>query len=80
MNRSEDILRRKFHGFSDEQWEELKTQFPYVEMPFAMREIAWQAWEELRRQIEEQEYEGVPKYDEYKEKELFELWFNKQIS
>lgn len=33
MNK-EEIIRRHFHGFSDEQWNELKNQFPFSEIPF----------------------------------------------
>ena len=35
----EDVIRRKFHGFSDEQWEELKDIFPYNEIPAIIDEI-----------------------------------------
>lgn len=33
MNKK-DIIRRHFHGFSDEQWKEIKKEFPYSEIPF----------------------------------------------
>lgn len=33
-----EIIRRKFHGFSDEQWENLKDTFPYSEIPFIVKE------------------------------------------
>ena len=31
------IIREKFHGFSDEQWDELKNTFPYSEIPFIVK-------------------------------------------
>ena len=31
------IIRASFHGFSDEQWQELKNTFPYSEIPFIVK-------------------------------------------
>lgn len=40
------VIRNHFHGFSDEQWEELKTTFPYAEIPFIVRDILTKGKEE----------------------------------
>jgi hypothetical protein len=32
--KKEELIRRHFHGISDEQWNDLKNQFPYSEIPF----------------------------------------------
>lgn len=48
MKSKEEILKEKFHGFSSEQWEELKNRFPYSEIPFAMDTYA----DELRKENE----------------------------
>jgi len=44
--KTEQILRAKYHGLSNWQWEELKDQFPYSEMPSAMQtcSIAFGEW------------------------------------
>jgi hypothetical protein len=39
MNK-EQIIRRHFHGFSDEQWDELKNRFPYCEIPAIIDDYA----------------------------------------
>lgn len=36
----ETLIRKHFHGLADWQWEELKDQFPYSEIPFIMEEYA----------------------------------------
>lgn len=55
MNK-EEIIRRHFHGFSDEQWNELKNQFPYSEIPFIIDHILK---EQKLTDEEKQEVEGL---------------------
>lgn len=39
MNK-EKIIRKKFHCFSDEQWQIIKKEFPYNEIPYILNEYA----------------------------------------
>ena len=36
----EEIILKHFHGFTKEQWAELKDRFPYCEIPAIMEEYA----------------------------------------
>ena len=33
------IISKKFHGFSSEQWEDLKNQFPYNEIQYIVKNV-----------------------------------------
>jgi len=39
MNKIDSIIRSHFHGFSDSQFNELKKEFPFSEIPFIIREV-----------------------------------------
>lgn len=43
---AEEVIRRHFHGFSDEQWEYLKNEFPYCEIPYILNDFARQSLRE----------------------------------
>ena len=38
-NQYDDIMRKHFHGFSDEQWNEEKHFFPYSEIPYIIEDV-----------------------------------------
>ena len=31
------LIKRKFHGYSEEQWEEFKNKYPYNEIPYIFK-------------------------------------------
>lgn len=46
---NEKLIRAYFHMFSDEQWEEMKIQFPYSQIPFIVKECNLQTLKELEK-------------------------------
>ena len=42
MKTLNEIIRSHFHGFSDDQWNKLKKEFPYSEIPHILNDYSQQ--------------------------------------
>ena len=69
------IIRKHFHGFSDDQWNKLKNAFPYSEIPHILNDYSQQLYptndekSDLREDIEKLVDKGYSFQVQYKDYE-----------